>query len=144
VRLDTAAHDAARRWTGRVEAQHRRITVTAGEPLSAQGTTASVAQILDVLIDNALRHGNGTIAITQRRLSGGAALDVSDEGTDLTTITAEHIFRRGEGTGTGIGLALARSLAESDGGRLVRSQQHPTTFSLILLTEHDPPLRSDE
>lgn len=141
VRLGAAAHDAARRWHGRVEAQHRRIMVTASEPLSAQGTSASVAQILDVLIDNALRHGRGNIAITQRRLSGGAALDVSDEGSDLSAAAAEHIFRRGEGTGTGIGLALARSLAESDGGRLVLSRQRPTTFSLILLTEHDVPDR---
>jgi signal transduction histidine kinase len=139
VRLDSTAHDALRRWTGRVEAQHRRITVTANEPLTAQGTSASVAQILDVIIDNALRHGRGDIAVAQRRLSGGAALDVSDDGTDLTAARAEHIFRRGEGAGTGIGLALARSLAESDGGRLVLSHQHPTTFSLILLAEHDAP-----
>ena len=139
VRLDAVAHDASRRWAGRVEAQHRRITVTANEPLTAQGTSASVAQILDVLIDNALRHGRGDIAVAQRQLSGGAALDVSDDGTDLTAARAEHIFRRGEGAGTGIGLALARSLAQSDGGRLVLSHQHPTTFSLILLAEHDAP-----
>ncbi len=137
VRLDVAAHEAVSRWTDRAETHGRRLSVAAAEPLTAEGSSRSVAQILDVLIDNALRHGRGDIIVSERRLAGAAALDVVDGGTDLVATTAERIFRRGEGAGTGIGLALARSLAESDGGRLVLSHQRPTTFSLILLAEED-------
>jgi signal transduction histidine kinase len=137
VRLDVAVHEALNRWEDRAEAQGRRISVAADHPLTAQGSTRSVAQILDVLIDNALQHGRGDIVVSQRRLAGAAALDVVDRGSHLVATTAERIFRRGEGSGTGIGLALARSLAESDGGRLVVSHQHPTTFSLILLVDDD-------
>jgi signal transduction histidine kinase len=138
VRLDVAAHEAVNRWADRAEAEGRPISLGPGEPLTAQGSSGSVAQILDVLIDNALQHGHGEIAISHRRLPGGAALDVVDRGMAFVGTTSERIFRRGEGAGTGIGLALARSLAESDGGRLVLSHQHPTTFSLILLADQDP------
>lgn len=137
VRLDVAADEAVNRWTDRVEAEGRHISLAAGAPLTAQGSSGSVAQILDVLIDNALQHGRGDIIVSKRRLAGAAVLEVADRGTDLVTTTAERIFRRGEGSGTGIGLALARSLAEADGGRLVLSHQHPTTFSLILLAEEE-------
>jgi signal transduction histidine kinase len=137
VRLDVAAHEAVSRWTDRAESHGRRISVAAAEPVTAEGSSRSVAQILDVLIDNALQHGRGDIIVSERRLAGAAALDVVDGGTDLVATTSERIFRRGEGAGTGIGLALARSLAESDGGRLVLSHQNPTSFSLILLAEED-------
>ena len=146
VRLDVAVLEAVNRWVDRAEAQGRRISLAAVGPLTAQGSSGSVAQILDVLIDNALQHGQAEIAIFLRRLPGGAALDVVDRGTVLVGTTSERIFRRGEGAGTGIGLALARSLAESDGGRLVLSHQRPTTFSLILLADQDPddPGRTNE
>ena len=57
---------------------------THGIPLDhGHGSAASVAQILDALIDNALHHGDGEIRVAVRRLAGGAAIDVSDEGTGI-------------------------------------------------------------
>ena len=96
-------------------------------------------QILDVLIDNALHHGTGAIAVTLRRIAGGGAIDVIDEGTLTEVADREQIFQRGHGERNGIGLALARSIAEAEGGRLILTRPQPTTFSLILLDpeEHD-------
>jgi signal transduction histidine kinase len=131
VRIDDAARQARERWNDRVVAAHRTIAVTTSEPVTTRGSTASIEQILDVLIDNALHHGVNGIAITQRRIAGGAAIDVSDEGTGPHD--AERIFHRGHGNRNGIGLALARSIAEAEGGRLILARQAPTTFSLILL-----------
>ena len=90
-----------------------------------------------MLLGNAIRHGRGAVIVATRRIPGGAAVDVADEGDALDPTSSERIFRRGEGTGTGIGLALARSLVEADGGRLVLSHQNPTTCSLILLDRED-------
>ena len=89
-------------------------------------------QIVDVLVDNALRHGTGTITITTRHLAGGAAIAVSDEGTLSATLTEEDVFERGVGRDHGIGLSLARSLAVADGARLLLTSRGPTTFTLFL------------
>jgi signal transduction histidine kinase len=133
ARLDTAATQAGERWKPRIAALGRTITTTAADQVTARGSIASIEQILDVLIDNALHHGNGTIAVTSRRLAGGGAIDVTDEGTLVLFDDSERIFQRGHGDRHGIGLALARSIAEAEGGRLILTRPEPTTFSLILL-----------
>ena len=133
VRLDECARQAADRWRERVSARGRALHVTAAEPVATRGSGTSVAQILDVLIDNALQHGDGDIDITERRIAGGGAVDVRDHGTGIAPAESERIFERGHGEHHGIGLALARSMAEAEGGRLVLARALPTMFSLILL-----------
>ncbi len=137
VRLDLAARHAAARWTTRLGAVRRVITAVTTEPITASGSAASVDQILDVLIDNALHHGLGPITITARRVAGGGAIDATDDGGEIESADVERIFLRGEGARTGIGLALARAMAEADGGRLLLTRRYPTTFSLILV-DADP------
>ena len=97
----------------------------------------SIDQVVDVLIDNALRHGTGVVTVTARSLGGAAAIDVADEGAVADILTDERLFRRGEGEGHGIGLALARSLTIAEGGRLLLTSRHPTTFTIFLPTSSD-------
>ena len=137
VRLDEAARDAVHRWHDRFVSGSRVLALHAPIELSGRGTGASLHQVLDVLIDNALRHGQGSVTVATRSIEGGAVIDVADEGATITPTASAHIFHRGEGVGTGIGLALARSLVEADGGRLLLSHLAPTTFSLVLLADHD-------
>lgn len=142
ARLDHAVHDASRRWQARAEAVGRAVRPVIVETGPVRGSAASIAQILDVLVDNALHHGRGAVEIAVRPLPGGAALDVSDEGDGIALSDVGRIFDRGHGDGHGIGLALARSIAEAEGGRLVLTHVRPTTFSLILV-DHDPTLEAD-
>ncbi|MEO6142671.1 MAG: HAMP domain-containing sensor histidine kinase [Dermatophilaceae bacterium] len=91
-----------------------------------------VIQILNVLIDNAVRHGRGSVTLTARETSETLAVDVADEGT--IAMDSAAVFNRGTsgGKGQGIGLALARSMAEARGGRLLLSGRSPATFTLFL------------
>jgi signal transduction histidine kinase len=133
VRLDEAARHAVERWTSRATALGRTITLGAAEQVTTRGSIASTEQILDVLLDNALHHGRGAISVAQRRIDGGGAIVVADEGTNISIADRELIFDRGHGDRHGIGLALARSMAEAEGGRLILTRHDPTNFSLILL-----------
>ncbi|MCU1393808.1 MAG: histidine kinase [Ilumatobacteraceae bacterium] len=133
--LDVVAREAARRWTDRCSAEGREIVVSADSSAVVRASTTAIEQILDVLIDNAVKYGKGTIRVTCRRTAGGAAIDVVDDGSTIAAGTDDDLFRRGHGSNNGIGLALARSIADAEGGRLIITSRQPTTFSLILLTD---------
>lgn len=138
ISLDDAVRDAAERWGGRARTAGRTVTAVSSDlPAVARAQRASVDEILNVLIDNSLRHGSGTIALSVRHLTGGVAVDVADDGTSIDLLHAERIFTRGHttGDGEGIGLAVARSIAEAEGGRLVLTRHQPTTFSLVLIDQ---------
>ena len=137
LRLDNVASEAVERWAPRTIALGRTVTLAAGDQVTSRGSAASIDQILDVLIDNALHHGNGAITVTLRRIAGGGAIDVADEGMLTEVADRERIFERGHGERNGIGLALARSIAEAEGGRLIVARPRPTTFSLIMLSPDD-------
>lgn len=133
VQLDEAARQAAGRWAHRAAAQDRRIVTGDGTPVATRGSAASVEQSLDVLIDNALRHGDGTISLTWRHLPGGGALDVTDEGQQIASFDIERIFERRQGHDTGIGLALAvhspRLMAAGCSSPISTQRPSPSSFS---------------
>ncbi len=124
---------AERRWHGTFAQDGRRLNVTVESGTGTLGVPGRAAdQVLDVLLDNARKHGRGTVDVTLRDASGAVAVDVIDEGT--LTAGTEVLFRRGAstGSGAGIGLSLARDVAETVGGRLTLATAAPTTFTLLL------------
>jgi signal transduction histidine kinase len=131
--LDEVVSHAVGRWADRAAVRNRSLVAPAVPSVVVRASTSSIDQVLDVLIDNALIHGTGTVEVRVRLIAGGAAVDVTDEGPQRPEAFDENIFERGTGTNTGIGLALARSIAEAEGGRLLLVHRAPTTFSLVLL-----------
>ncbi|MGW6306093.1 HAMP domain-containing sensor histidine kinase [Streptomyces niveus] len=126
---------AETRWHGPLAQDGRRLDLVidrAVAALSVPGRTT--AQILDILLDNARRHGSGTVTVTLREIGDALAVDVADEG-HLTT-DAARLFERGttSGPGQGIGLSLAADLADSTGARLSLTRRAPTRFTLLLAT----------
>ncbi len=110
------------------------------DPIELDCDPERVAQVLRILLDNALRHtppGTG-VRVSAARSNGNVRLEVSDRGLGIKRQNMPHIFEpfftsNEEAQGAGLGLAIARELAERMHGRLtVRSAPGATTFSLVL------------
>lgn len=140
--LAAVVSDVSIRWSNRIAATGRNLTATAEVDTGLQASAESLAQVLDVLVDNALAHGRGQIRVAGRKVAGGAAIDVHDEGASQVVPPTGEIFDRGVGAHNGIGLHLARAIVEAEGGRLLRVGVAPTTFTLFVLAS-GPSNRTD-
>jgi signal transduction histidine kinase len=96
-------------------------------PVWALGDPGSVARIVRILLDNAVRVSTDGTEVAVRLANGdGAILSVCDQGPGVPADERELIFerfQRGRDTagqaGFGLGLAIGRELAERMGGTLV-------------------------
>lgn len=140
--LDAAVSSAVERWKPRAAEIGRAVTALPAAPTNVKANRASIDEVLDVLIDNSLHHGEGDVTLTLRHVAGGVAVDVIDEGRAIAPLDADRIFDRGHGRGNGIGLSVARSIAEAEGGRLLLTGHRPTSFSLLLLEQGSQPAAS--
>ena len=116
-------------WRGAVTARHRSIAVL-GESLVLSIDADAVGHIVDVVLDNSIRHGSGAITVEVVACDESVLVDVSDEGH--APHERDPFADRGSDSGHGIGLRLARSLAEACGGELELLPLPTTTFRLRL------------
>jgi two-component system sensor histidine kinase BaeS len=90
-----------------------------------------VAQVIDNLLDNSIRHSpkHSTITVGIKETNEGVECSVSDEGTGIPTQHLPFIFERfyrvdasrsrnHKDSGTGLGLAIARALIHAQGGQI--------------------------
>jgi signal transduction histidine kinase len=135
IDLGVLIKDARARWRGPLAA-HGRQLVSRTEPDVPRclATPAAVRQIIDVLVGNALCHGDGTVTIDVHDVGTGVAIEVTDEGTGLASEPDDLLAGSADrADGHGRGLPLARALADASGGRLVVRRAAPEPiFSLLL------------
>jgi signal transduction histidine kinase len=92
------------------------------------GNATMLRHALDALLDNALRHGGGTISIDLILTDESVTLRLSDDGPGFTSPPFETEGSRVDQTGGavhGLGLPLARRLVEAMPGRLVIVRSGP-------------------
>jgi signal transduction histidine kinase len=86
-----------------------------------------VTQLVSNLVENAVRHGAGTVTIETvgAKTSSGAAaveLTVSDEGAGIDEVSRPRIFsrfwRHGHAGGTGLGLFIVKGIVEAHHGEI--------------------------
>lgn len=119
----TERHEA---WSAAVAAAGMSSSLDAAAGLRAGLGAGDLAQVLDVLLGNAVQHaGPGSrVRVGVRERGGDVELTVADDGRgvpqeDLARLgTRFHRAANATGPGTGLGLSIVRALAERAGGRL--------------------------
>jgi signal transduction histidine kinase len=128
VEIDLAAllHDTVDRW--RTLASSHRILDGFTQVVPVRLPAGSLVQVMDVLIGNAVTHGEGTITVSIAEREGYVEVLVADEGARAAvTEGVGHPVASGGG-----GLAEATRIAQSLGGHLRLTEAEHTTFSLVL------------
>jgi two-component system, OmpR family, sensor kinase len=100
-----------------------KVVVPAGLVLEAD--RIRLEQALGNLVDNALRHGRGTVRLLAEAGEGEVVFRVRDEGLGLPPEFAPRAFERfsradaaRSGGGAGLGLAIVAAVARAHGGRV--------------------------
>jgi signal transduction histidine kinase len=123
VAMRGALEEARTRFAARAAERGREIAVEVdGDPM-IEVDPLRLRQALSNLIDNALRHGAGRVALRARESGDWVAIDVADEGLGFTPELANRAFERftredaarGRG-GAGLGLAIVRAICEAHAG----------------------------
>ena len=140
VDLAELARSVAGEFKPALTEHHTELDVRLPETgVEARCDPERVAQIVRILLDNALRHTpDGTLVSVRAAGDNGAAeLSVVDTGPGLSDGSRSHVFERfytGDATrGAGLGLAIAKELAERmDGSITLHSRPGSTAFTLSL------------
>jgi signal transduction histidine kinase len=121
--------------------RHAAISIDEDSQAAAAADPDRVAQIMRILIDNALTHTpEGTaikVGIQTASDNGSASLFVTDDGPGIDPRSRERVFERfytgDEVSGSGLGLAIGRELALRMGGSLgLNVRRGRTEFELRL------------
>lgn len=121
----TVLRTVADRFATSAASAGRRLALDVPEGLALEADPQRVEQALGNLVDNALRHGAGTISLRAAPVPGAVRLTVADEGAGLAPELAPSAFERftrgdharGRG-GAGLGLAIVAEIATAHGGRV--------------------------
>jgi signal transduction histidine kinase len=145
VDLKELARDIATEFRPAAKHHQTRLEVRGRGQAIALADPDRVAQIIRILLDNALTHTpEGTkVNVTAVRGADSTELIVGDNGKGLDARALDRVFDRfysgDTATGSGLGLAIADELATRMGGSLnAVSQRGYTAFTLTLPLARDP------
>jgi len=115
--------DVRRRYAAQATEVGRELVVGQIDGLVVDADETRLEQALGNLVDNALRHGRGSIELGATARDGRLELHVVDRGPGLPADFAPRAFERFSradeartGPGSGLGLAIVQVIAEAHGG----------------------------
>jgi signal transduction histidine kinase len=115
----------------------QRIEVSVSLSDEILGDTDKLNRLIDNLVANALRHGDGPVAISVTRDGDSAVLAVRNGGAPIPPELLDRLFdpytRSRQSGGAGLGLYIVKQIARAHGGTVaVVSNDEATTFTVTL------------
>lgn len=134
------------RFAVRAEDARREIVLSAPADLAVRGDRVRIEQALGNLVENALRHGAGTIELAASATDGVVELAVRDTGSGSPPAFLPHAFERfsrpdesRSGDGAGLGLAIVAVVAEAHHGSARARNVRDSGAEVLLLLPGDGP-----
>jgi two-component system, OmpR family, phosphate regulon sensor histidine kinase PhoR len=141
VPLAQVVDDAAR--TTRGITPTAAIEISVGTDLAVLGTRDGLDHVVQNLIDNAVKYGDGTpVVVAAQRTGKRVRLSISDSGPGIPKGHEDRVFERfyridagrsRDRGGSGLGLAIVKSQTEAMGGRVWLEQAEPGARFVIEL-----------
>jgi len=150
VDVGAVARECWAALAGRADSHHIELTLdVAPDAPTVEADLDAVRQILTNLMDNSLRYTpeGGRVICRTRRVRGGVAVSIRDNGSGITREHLPRIFERfyradlsrsREEGGTGLGLAIVKHLVEAHGGRVTAESERGSGTTVTCLFP-DPP-----
>lgn len=138
--LNTLVREVTAEWVPRALARNIDLGYDSpGGPLRLSGNDFLLREMLNNLLDNAIRYthpgGHVTARLTAR--NGNVTLSVEDNGPGVPAAERERVFERfyrvlGTGTeGCGLGLSIVREIAQKHGAKITLDAGRNGTGTLI-------------
>lgn len=128
VDLRELAAEAVARWARRAKDQGRELVLGPTDPSFTRVVRAPVERVVDILIENALAHGEGTISVEIVAVDHHFRFRVNDEGPRMIEPGVVHISPAGRHAS----LTDAATKAESLGGFVAVGDVPTTRVALVL------------
>ena len=142
IALADVLADVESTWQRRFAGANRALTIApARYTPTIRGNAPMLRHALDVLLDNALRHGAGEVCITHTITDDAVTVTVSDEGSGFVTgAESPDDLNSWNTSGSihGLGLPLAQRLIEAMPGRLTIPHSGPRPRIDIVLQRTVP------
>jgi PAS domain S-box-containing protein len=127
IDLGTAVRDAVAR--AKTAGTTHKITIDLDADLPVDGDAAQLAQLLGILLDNAMNYSppGGEINVSGHAEPGQVLISIKDHGVGMPPDFDDQLFARYQWSannpttkvmGTGLGLPMARQIVEMHGGRI--------------------------
>lgn len=101
-------------------ASSRRFELSIAERPQIDADPDKVIQVLTNLVENAVKHGSGTVRVRVASGVDGATVEVGDEGTGIPAELRRRVFTKfwtgARGGGSGLGLYIVHGLVLAHGG----------------------------
>src|SRR5579884_174362 len=145
------AHEVAARWEPAAARTGVRIAVEAPDAGTVAADPWLLRQVLDNLLDNAIRHSpaGGRVLLRAAPDAAGWTFEVADEGPGVPPEQRQLLFQRfsrldrarsPERRGAGLGLALSAAIARAHGGDLALvARPGPGALFRLTLPERPQP-----
>ena len=146
VDLRQLAFDAGSDWVPRALDSGRDLGFVGAEtPVWVEGDAVWLRELVDNLIDNAMKYGGQRITVRVAARGASPLLSVEDNGPGIPVRERELVFERfhrvpgSAGDGSGLGLAIVREIASNHGARLFLEAPDEGGIRIVLLFPSPPP-----